>query len=335
MRRALILLTVSLLFSIENVLLAQGQPVGHIAFYNVENLFDIDDDPVTSDDDFTPAGELHWDTLKYADKLKNIASVFSSMSAPDIIGLSEIENRKVLEALVSESKMARYKYQIIHFDSPDRRGIDVALLYRQNRFTPFFSQNIAFNDPSDPDFKTRDILHVKGLYHGDTLNVLVNHWPSRRGGKEDKRIMAAQMLRKTVDGLLADNPNAKIIIMGDLNDDPSNKSVRKNLLAHDKLKKLEPGNLFNTSSKTFKQGYGTLFYRGTWNLFDQIIISQSMLSGKSDTWFYKPDSFRVFAPEWMRVKDGDYAGAPFRTFVSGKYQNGFSDHYPVFIEISK
>ncbi|MGB3465795.1 MAG: endonuclease/exonuclease/phosphatase family protein [Cyclobacteriaceae bacterium] len=335
MIRTLILFTISLPLCIGNLLNAQERPLGHIAFYNVENLFDIDDDPEIRDDDFTPAGELKWDTVKYADKIMKLGKVFSAMAVPDIIGLSEIENRKVLEALVSGKQMSRYNYQIVHFDSPDRRGIDVALLYRQNKFTPFFSQNIAFEDPSDPEFKTRDILHVKGLYHGDTLNIFVNHWPSRRGGKEEKRIMAAKLLRKTVDGLLTDNPEAKIVIMGDLNDDPSNKSVRKNLLAHDKVKKMMPSDLYNTSAKTFKQGYGTLFYRGTWNLFDQIIISQSMLSGKSGTWFYKPDSFRVFAPEWMRVKDGDYAGAPFRTFVSGKYQNGYSDHYPVFIEISK
>lgn len=324
----------TLLLSI-NALFAQEQLVGHIAFYNVENLFDIQDDPEIRDDDFTPQGELNWDTVKYADKIDNLAKVFVSMAAPDIIGLSEVENRAVLNALVTHKSMARYKYQIIHFDSPDIRGIDVALIYRMGKFQPFDINTIAFEDESDPEFKTRDILYVKGLYNGDTLNVFVNHWPSRRGGKEDKRIMAAELLRKKVSELQAKNPEAKIVIMGDLNDDPRNKSVKKSLLAHDNLKKMEDGELFNTSAKTFKQGYGTLFYRGTWNLFDQIIISQSMLADKSTTWYYKNDSFSVFAPEWMRVKEGEYQGAPYRTYVSGKYQNGFSDHYPVFIQISK
>jgi len=303
--------------------------------YNVENLFDIQDDPDIRDDDFTPSGSLKWDTTRYLDKLDNLSKVLKSMAAPDIIGLSEIENRSVLNALVSHTDLARFNYQIVHFDSPDRRGIDVALLYRQGKFVPFYTENVVFADDSDPEFKTRDILHVKGLYHGDTLNVFVNHWPSRRGGKEDKRIKAAEILRKTVDRILENNPKAKILIMGDLNDDPSNKSVKKNLVAHNNMKKLGEKDLFNTSSKTFKQGFGTLFYRGTWNLFDQIIISQSMLEGKSASWYYKSDSFKVFAPEWMRVKDGNYKGAPYRTYVSGKYQNGFSDHYPVFIEISK
>ncbi|MEL6558390.1 MAG: endonuclease/exonuclease/phosphatase family protein [Bacteroidota bacterium] len=318
-----------------NTLHAQEKLVGNIAFYNVENLFDIQDDPAIRDDDFTPKGDLKWDTVRYIDKLDNLTKVFKSMAAPDIVGLCEVENRSVLNALVTHKNLIRYKYQIIHFDSPDRRGIDVALIYKMGKFTPFDIKSIAFEDEANPDFKTRDILHVKGLYHGDTLNVFVNHWPSRRGGKEDKRIMAAELLRKKVSELQAKNPEAKVVIMGDLNDDPRNKSVKKSLLAHDNLKKMVNGELFNTSSKTFKQGYGTLFYRGTWNLFDQIIISQSMLPDKSSTWHYKNDSFSVFAPEWMRVKEGDYKGAPFRTYVSGRYQNGFSDHYPVFIQISK
>lgn len=315
---------------------AQNQrPIGHIGFYNVENLFDLLDDPKINDDDFTPKGKLKWDTTKYVKKLNNVTKVFKSMATPDIIGVCEIENRSVLESIVSHPSLARYKYQIVHFDSPDHRGIDVALLYRSNKFVPFYSKNITFKDNKPSDFTTRDILHVKGLYHGDTLNVFVNHWPSRRGGKEDKRILAALTLRGAIDSLQKSNPDAKFVIMGDLNDDPNNKSVKKNLLASNNLKKLGEKGLYNTSTKTFKGGFGTLFYRGTWNLFDQIIISQSMLKQNSKTWYYKPDSFKVFAPEWMRVKEGEYQGAPFRTFVGGKFQGGFSDHYPVFIEITK
>lgn len=307
-------------------------PIGVVGFYNLENLFDTEDDPLISDEEYLPEGEKEWTTERYQEKLSNMAEVISNMAgAPDILGVCEVENRKVLEDLVLHPKLVKQRYQIVHFNSPDGRGIDNALLYKPGSFIPFYSKNIAFKDAENPDFKTRDILYVKGIYAGDTLNVFVNHWPSRRGGKEDKRIMAAQLLRNTIDSITNVYSEAKIIVMGDLNDDPRNKSVKKVLNADNNLKKAGPDALYNPSANTYEKGYGTLFYRGAWNLFDQIIISQSLLKKNSDNYFYIEDSFQVFAPEWMQVKEGEYKGAPKRTFVYNVYQNGYSDHYPTFI----
>ena len=323
------------LFLVAFNLTAQDKPIGVVAFYNLENLFDTVDDPEINDEEYMPEGEKEWDEEKYQNKLTNMAKVISSMTyGPDIIGLAEVENRKVLEDLIQQPSMSGKGYQIIHFDSPDYRGIDVALLYRSNRFTPFQTEKIAFVHDSQEDFKTRDILWVKGLYEGDTLNIVVNHWPSRRGGKMAERAMAAQLLRNKIDSVQNLNPAAKIILMGDFNDDPTDKSMKKILRSDNKEKKLEAGDFYNTSMQTFKDGYGTLQYRGAWNLFDQILISQSLLKGndKNSKYYYSPDSFRVYAPEWMREAD---TGAPLRTFSYGVYKNGFSDHYPTFIVLGK
>lgn len=316
---------------------SKDQSLGVIGFYNLENLFDTVDDPNIDDEDFLPEGSNKWTPELYQEKLNNMAKVISQIAGgPDILGVCEIENRKVLEDLVNTDALKPHRYQIVQFDSPDRRGIDVALLYKTGRYLPFKTEQIVFGDTKSPNFKTRDILKVKGLYLGDTLNIFVNHWPSRRGGKKDKRIIAGQLLRKAVDATYAKNPNAKIITMGDFNDDPINNSIRTSLRAIGKIAKLEEGDLFNTSYDTFKKGYGTLYYRGAWNLFDQIIISQSLMKKNSERYHYIPKSFQPFGPEWIRVqKEGNYKGAPFRTFVGGVYQGGYSDHFASFIVIGK
>lgn len=311
-------------------------PIGVVGFYNLENLFDTEDDPDIYDEEYMPDSDKAWTLERYQEKLGNMAKVIAAMAgAPDILGVCEVENRKVLEDLVLHPTLIAKRYQIVHFNSPDGRGIDVALLYKPNMFIPFHSENISVKDPEDEGFKTRDILYVKGLFAGDTLNVFVNHWPSRRGGKEDKRILAAQILRNKVDSITAAYAEAKIVIMGDLNDDPRNKSVKKVLNADNKLNKNDPAQLYNPSANTYEKGYGTLFYRGAWNLFDQIIISRSLLKGNSESFHYIDDSFQVFAPTWMQVKEGEYKGAPNRTFVGDVYKNGYSDHYPTFIVLGK
>ena len=326
----------SLLVTVANHSIAQEKPIGTLAFYNLENLFDTEDDPEIDDEEYLVEGDRQWTEERYQNKLNNMSRVIADMAnGPDILGVSEVENRKVLEDLIQTDRLKMKRYQIIHFNSPDHRGIDVALIYKQGIFTPFDVRTIKFNDPNDPEFKTRDILWVKGLYNKDTLHVAVNHWPSRRGGKEDKRIIAAEILRRSIDSVQNINPEAKIVLMGDFNDDPSNKSVKKVLLADDKENKLEKGMMFNASGSTFKQGYGTLYYRGAWNLFDQIIISQSLLKDKATNYHYIPDSFRVVASDYMQVPKGDDKGAPLRTFSYGVYKNGFSDHYPSIIFIGK
>jgi endonuclease/exonuclease/phosphatase family metal-dependent hydrolase len=254
--------------------------------------------------------------------------------SPDILGLVEIENRRVLEDLVGHKDMKKNGYQIIHFESPDRRGVDVGLLYKPKTFTPFHTKALELQNPADTSFKTRDLLYVKGLFQRkDTLHVFVNHWPSRRGGKEDMRILAGKLARNAVDSILQINPKAKIILMGDFNDDPTNKSIQRELRAIGKEKKMVDGDLFNASYKSFKQGHGSLRYNGASNLFDQIIVSQGFMEKNTDDVFYMDGSFRVFSPNWLFNQSGKDTGTPFRTFSRGVFVGGYSDHLPTFIVI--
>ncbi|WP_370090521.1 endonuclease/exonuclease/phosphatase family protein [Ekhidna sp.] len=309
---------------------AQKQVVGAIGFYNVENLFDTTDDPEINDEEYLPDGSKQWDQERYQDKLSQLSKVLSTMArGADIIGLSEIENRGVIEDLVATPQLRGHQYEIVHKNSPDRRGIDVGLIYKKNRFEVLNSTWLTY--PEEGYF-TRDILLCTGIYFGDTITLAVNHWPSRRSGPE-KRNQAGALLRQAVDSILTENPKAKIILMGDFNDDPRNASIKKELRASDRLKKMEDGDLFNTSAETFKQGFGSLSYRGAWNMFDQIIISQGLIEDSGIT--YKPETFSVFGPDWMRQKSGQYAGSPWRSFSYDKYIGGYSDHFPVYILIEK
>lgn len=312
-------------------LFGQKKIVGAIGFYNVENLFDTVDDPEKRDEEYTPGGRNEWDEERYADKRGKVATVLSQLAnGADIVGLAEVENLFVVSDLVASPELSRLKYQIVHQESPDRRGIDCALIYRPDQFKLIEFETLTFPEEG---YYTRDILHVTGLYSGDTLHVFVNHWPSRLGGGADKRNAAAGLLRGKVDELLAANPGSKIVVMGDFNDDPINKSIKKTLNASDNSK-LKPGQLYNPSAGIFKQGLGTLFYRGTWNLFDQIIVSSGLLKDPSGV-TYLDNSFSVFGPNWMRVSTGDYMGAPKRSFVGGVYQGGYSDHFPTYIILEK
>ncbi|MFT6868513.1 MAG: putative extracellular nuclease [Cyclobacteriaceae bacterium] len=316
-------------------LFTQAQYKGHniagiVGFYNVENLFDTEDDPKINDEEYLPNGKNEWSDERYQSKLNNIARVIKDMR-PDILGLSEIENRRVLEDLVQVNSIKNMGYQIIHFDSPDLRGVDVGIIYKPSIYKPFSAKAFPFIDKTNPDFKTRDILLSSGvLSNKDTVHFIVNHWTSRRGGGgEDKRLISAQIVRNISDSLILRNPSAKIIITGDFNDDPRDKSVKKILNATDNLK--EDQQLYNTSYPTFKRGYGSLYYNGAYNLFDQIIISQQLLTDNSSTLYYIPESFTIAAHPYMQVVEGKDLGAPFRTFSYGKYLNGYSDHFPVFI----
>lgn len=308
-----------------------GSTQAIVGFYNLENLFDTVDDPKTIDEEFLPGGTNNWTDERYAIKLANMSKVIAGFH-PDILGVSEIENRNVLEDLVQHPTIAAKRYQIIHFDMDDARGVDVALLYRASVFKPFSIKKLPIRKPDEPAFRTRDILWVKGLFWGDTLHVAVNHWPSRRGGKEDARLLAATVLRKAVDSVLAINPKANIVMMGDFNDDPNNRSIKKILLASDNDQK--KNTLINAGEPTFKKGYGSLSFNGIWNLFDQVIIS-SALNDQAGV-DYSPETFTVYAQRWMFVEDGKYKGTPKRTFSSGVFNpEGYSDHFPVFIVLKK
>jgi len=308
---------------------AQPQKAATIGFYNLENLFDTVDDPAVDDAEYLPNGKNQWTDERYQQKLANMAQVIAGMS-PDVLGVCELENRKVLEDLIRQPIPAAKRYQIVHFDMQDLRGVDVALLYRPAVFKPFAFIQIPVIDPDEPEFKTRNILWVKGLINShDTLHIAINHWPSRRGGggKETKRLLAAEALRKTFDSVLTINPKANIIALGDFNDDPNNRSIKK-ILTPPSAK--NPAQLYNAAEPTFKKGYGTLAFNGMWNLFDQMILSPALIDNTGTE--YEPNSFTIFAPLQMRESTGKDKGAPKRTFRGDVYEpTGYSDHFPVFL----
>lgn len=303
--------------------------VGCIAFYNLENLYDTIDDPRTDDAEFLPGGANDWTSKRYLLKINNMSEVISQIGdeftqgGPSIIGVSEIENHRVLEDLISTPRLKKSGYAIVQFDSPDSRGVDVALLYREKDFTVTNAKVVKLTVNWDAKFKTRDQLVVSGLFDGDPLTVIVNHWPSRGHGSE-YRMAAGKLTRSIVDSLLKINKDAKIIVMGDLNDDPVDPSIKKNLNTI----------MYNPMLQMFKNGIGSLAYRDSWNLFDQIILSKAWLreNGVKGYSFYKA---KVFNRKFLITKEGQYSGYPFRTFAGGAFLGGYSDHLPVYIFITK
>jgi len=319
--------------------------VACVAFYNLENLFDtiVDTNPnIILADEFTPKGRNNWTSKRYKAKLLRMADVISqiggqfSPQGPAVIGVSEIENRQVLEDLVNTPKLKARHYKIIHFDSPDRRGIDLALLYRATAFKPTSQKAFPLIIADKPDFYTRSQLLVTGLLDGEEMHFIVNHWPSRRGGEKRSRPLrnaAADLSRSIADSILEVKPNAKIIIMGDLNDDPTNESLRKHLKAKGKIKKMKAGDFYNPMMEKFKNGNGTLAYRDSWSLFDQLIITPALIN--SDKGTYKFLRAKIFKNKKLTQKEGKYKGYPLRTYAGGTFQGGYSDHFPVYLLLVK
>lgn len=322
----------------------QQYKVACVGFYNLENLFDTVDDPATNDSDFLPTGKLHWTKEVYHEKLGNMARVISELGTdvtPDgvaILGVAEVENRKVLEDLVAEDKIAGRKYEIVHYDSPDERGIDVGLIYQPKYFKVLGSKAIPlmiYGDDGERNF-TRDILYVSGLLDGEPLHVLVNHWPSRRGGEAATRPMrnaAAQVCKNVKDSLLALDPNVKVIVMGDLNDDPNSPSVKKVLAAAADKDAVKKGGFFNPMEAFFDKGYGTMAYNDAWSLFDQVIVSQGLVKERQDG--YRFLNANVYNKTYLTQKSGQFKGYPFRTFDFENYMGGYSDHFPVYLMLVK
>jgi hypothetical protein len=317
--------------------------IASIGFYNLENLFDTLDGP-NNDAEFLPNGANQYTGAVYLDKLGKLSEVLSQIATdktPDglaVIGVAEVENRSVLEALVKEPKLAKRNYDIVHYDSPDERGVDVAMLYNPKYFKPEFSEPL-FVELYDADKKpryTRDVLYVKGKFDGEPLHIMVGHWPSRRGGEEASapaRAKAASVCKHKADSIFKTDPNAKIIIMGDLNDDPVSPSVAVVLGAKCDKKRVKPKMLFNPWCGYYQKGIGTLAYNDAWNLFDQIIISQAWLDQKQKGYFFK-DAL-IFRKPWMEQKSGRYKGYPLRTYDFSKYIGGYSDHFPTYIILLK
>lgn len=317
-----------------------------VGFYNVENLFDYQNDPKTWDDDFTPTGDHSWGETDYREKIirlaRTIALIGSDLTGtpPVIMGLCEVENDRVLRDLIEEPPLKERDFGIVHFDSPDRRGIDVALIYQTKLFIPTHQRHvevIVYNDELDRErIFTRDILHVSGLLDGEKVHILVNHWPSRRGGElksRHRRIRAAQYTRRIVDSLWSADPYSKIIIMGDFNDDPTSYSISKVLGTHAEKKNLKLKSLYNPMEEMYRKGLGTLAWRDNWNLFDQLIVS-STLTG-TDYRSYQLYQAGIFNKRFLSASRGKYKGYPYRSFDSGRYTGGYSDHFPVFIHLIK
>lgn len=314
-----------------------------IAFYNVENLFDTKDDENVNDEEYTPA--KGWTNEKYQQKLKNLERVISEIgtnekqtNSPTIIGVCEVENRGVLEDLVKMPKLAAKEFAVIHFDSPDGRGIDTGFLYQKKYFTPTSYANIPLMiknfDGSGKRVYTRDQLLVTGYLDGEEMHFIVNHWPSRSGGEKRSstyREAAGALNRKIMDSLVKINPNAKIITMGDLNDGAYNKSVKKEIGA--KLKKTElkePRDIYNPFEQMAKDGYASLFYRDSGDIFDQILISQQFVLEDFSTFQYWKAG--IYNKPYMIQQTGQYKGYPLRNSPS---EPGFSDHFPVYIYLVK
>ena len=317
-----------------------------ISFYNVENLFDTINDPDTFDDDFTRKGKYNYTSKVYWKKIENIGMVISqigyekTMSSPVIIGLAEVENRSVLEDLVNSKNLRNEQYNIIHFDSPDRRGIDVALLYKEKVFYPIDQKafEVRLWDEAGNRIYTRDQLLVRGFLDDELIHIIVNHWPSRRGGEirsGSKREKSAFVTQQIIESIKDEYLNAKIIIMGDFNDDPINNSLKNGLNSVGELKTSQINSLYNPMETMFVKGLNTLGYRDGLNLFDQILLSFDCISLNNSYQTYKFYKAGIFNPKYLITQKGKYIGYPFRTFQGNTFIGGYSDHFPVYIYLIK
>lgn len=316
-----------------------------IGFYNLENLFDTINDPLKFDE-YSPIMELKTNRAQaYKQKVKNMAKVISEIgkdvtkNSPAIMGVCEVENRNVLNDLINDSALLEKDYGIVHFDSPDARGIDVGLLYQKQLFTPTNSATYELKIYDDKDQKritTRDQLVVSGELEGDLMHIILNHWPSRRGGEmrsQAKRVAAAKLNKRIVDSLQTEDPYAKIVIMGDLNDNPNNKSLKEALKTERKRKKVGFKGLYNPFEKFYRDGLGTTAYRDNWSLFDQIIVSKPFLDKDYSSFrFYKAG---IFNRNYLITSNGKYKDYPFRSWNDSGFANGYSDHFPVYMYLIK
>lgn len=355
------LYTILFLLSLSFGLYAQDGEKGKrnyvIGFYNLENLFDTYNDPAKNDEEFLPEGKNKWTEAKYTKKLHNMATVIRTMADANgrfhtILGVSEIENRLVLEDLVSQPEIAEANYQIVHYDGPDRRGVDVALLYKPEQFTYIDSESIPFtfegsaieftmNRDQQKKFRTRDILMVHGTIDGEHFAFYVAHLPSRIGGKGgDLRSRGGEIIYNHALGMMEKYPGIKIAVMGDMNDNPTDDSMAVYLHGKENPQEVGKTDFYSPFLSMYKQGFGSLAYQGEWSIYDLILINENLLNApegglKIRTADKKGHYGVVFRRPFMVTQKGQYKGYPFRTFSNGSFIGGYSDHFPTYIVVSK
>jgi endonuclease/exonuclease/phosphatase family metal-dependent hydrolase len=318
---------------------AQNTEHFRIGFYNVENFFDTEIDSTREYNAFTPEGEQSWNFFRYRKKRTNTFKTLIAAGEGQplaLIGMCEIENDQVLRDLILSTPLKNFDYQYVNYPSPDRRGIDVGLIYQRSKLRLISSTPIPLKDPENEDFRSRDMLYASFLVQTDTLHVYINHWPSRWGGElptRRLRMLAAQTLRKHLDSLRLVHPKAKVVIMGDFNDKPNDESILKGLQAFPKDEIANAYQLVNLFTEPTELGFeGTLKHQYDWQIFDMIIISQSLFT-KSGLRFVE-GSQRIFAPDFLFTEDERYMGKKlFRTYIGPRYVGGFADHLPVFIDL--
>jgi len=310
-----------------------------VAFYNCENFFDTIPNPAKYDTEFTPQGKYHYTRQIYEQKLHNIATVLQSMDdgrGPAIAGLAEVENNTVLNQLISQPEIKKHNYKYVWIEGPDPRGINVALIYDPGLFRVIYSEpiHIDLNGQKGKTI-TRDILHVCGILLSDTLSVFVNHWPSRMGGESEsnpKRVIAAWIEKETIEGLVRNKPNDKILLMGDFNDNPDDSSIAYILDAGDKTNEVKTSDLYNPFKVFYSFGNGTEFYDHKWNLFDQIILSGNFLKDTCKGLHF--ENAEIYKPDFLIDHSKGHEGEPHRSFIGAHWINGFSDHFPVIVYLS-
>ena len=342
---------------------AQAQGKGSknyiIGFYNLENLFDTYNDPAKNDEEFLPDGKNQWTEVKYQKKLQNMAKVIKSMKEENgawhaLLGVSEIENRLVLEDLVMEPQIAEANYQIIHYDGPDRRGVDVALLYKPEVFTFLDSESIPFTfEGSSIDwiqsqeerdyFRTRDILMVHGLIDGEHFAIYVAHLPSRAGGKKggnQLRDRGGEIMYEHSMMMQQKYPGIKIVCMGDMNDNPTDPSMAEYLHGKEFREDVTDADFFSPFTSMLKAGFGSLAYQGVWSIYDLLLVNNALANPQEGTFgirqLHKKGYYgRIYSAKFLTNQQGQYKGTPFRTFSNGAFIGGYSDHYPTYIVITK
>lgn len=313
-------------------------------FYNLENLYDTVNNPNVDDEEFLPASDRKYNTSIYLDKLDRLSDVISQMGTditPDglaLLGVAEIENDTVLTDLTRTEKLKNRKWKFVHYNSPDKRGVDVALFYNPKYFKVLYSRPLFVQLPGGAKdaFFTRDILYVKGLLDGDTCHVFVNHWPSRSGGEERSipaRAAAAGTAKKCIDSIMSVNANSKVLLMGDLNDDPVSPSLTKVLGAKGDVEKVKPNDMYNPWVEMYKKGIGTSPYQDAWGLFDQVLCSGAWLNKEQTGYHYHKQV--LFNREFMVQKTGKWRGYSKRTWDGITYNYGYSDHFPVYLMLIK